>query len=105
MKTLAHLGDGQIGEFVLIAETEIEIGKIVDIIRRRARRTAELSAVSIESEQRIRVLNGGVDGEIFVTGFQTVSAEIKTRSSGANRGRSDFETADWSPVVRVGKVR
>ena len=81
MKTLPHLRDGQIRQFILTSQTEKEIGKIVKIIRRRcgnSYRTTELSAVSIQTQKRICVLNRCVDRQIFVADFQTVLAERKS---------------------------
>src|SRR5262245_41551108 len=76
MQSLAQIDDQQVGQLVLRTQPEYKIGKIVKIVvGSGGRRFCELAAVSIQTHQRVGVLHVRVDGQVFITGLQTVPPE------------------------------
>ena len=69
LKNLLHFGDRQIRQFVLRSQAEHKIREIIKIVGSGTSRSAELCAVSIQTEQRIRILNVCLHAQMFVTEF------------------------------------
>ena len=75
VRALAHLGDDEAGELVLRARPEVEVGEVVQVVRRGPGRAAELAAVGVQAVERIGVLHLGVDGQVLVTDLEAVPPE------------------------------
>ena len=71
---LTEIRDEHVAERVLRAETQHEVGEVVEVARRRGRGTRERARVHVEAVQRVHVLHFGVDALEFVAGLDRLAS-------------------------------